>query len=315
MTTPAMAQAGRWRAVVALLGILVLSGCSTLSAFASGGVRGTQEFGVTVPTRHSDSTAVGFVTDYGQCDKAERQVASMVTQWETDAVVTSGDNSQGVAGCTPFTESVGEYFGDFIHGPDGPRLFPSTGNHDYEDAGAGLDAYANYFSYLPHNSDDKGRWYSVRVGQVAFFILDSEAPAKDLDTQRVWLQRSLAAAPKDVWKVVIFHRPPFTSGPHPPLTQMSPSAGWTYREWGADLVLSGHQHYFEDVVVDGMHYVTTGVGGKLLERPCPATRTAGSQTCVDGPGAALIRADSTRLSLEYRTLVPGSTPALVELSR
>lgn len=32
---------------------------------------------------------------------------------------------------------------------------------------------------------------------------------------------------------------------------MPTAAGWDYREWGAEIVVTGHQHTYEDIVVDG----------------------------------------------------------------
>jgi hypothetical protein len=39
---------------------------------------------------------------------------------------------------------------------------------------------------------------------------------------------------------------------------------WPFRAWGADLVLSGHDHDYERFVVDGFPYVVDGVGGNSL---------------------------------------------------
>lgn len=289
------------RCIALVSAVMALAACS-LSSNPFDPPGPTPSLGVTVPSAAPDTALVGLVTDYGQCDDAEAQVADLVRGWQTDVVVTAGDNTQGVDGCVPFTESVGDYYQDLIDDPRGPRFYPIVGNHDYEDAGAGIEAYAHYFDYLPHNADPKGRWYSLAVGPVTFFMLDNDTPKADLKAQQLWLKDALAAAPEDSWKVVMFHRPPFTSGPHDPFTPMNPSAGWLYQEWGADIVLNGHQHVFEDVIVDDLHYVTTGVGGKLLERECSVERTPGSQVCIEGVGAVRIRADPANFTLQHYLL-------------
>lgn len=285
--------------------VLVVASCAMPTWTPKASPSSIPGLGASVDPAAAGKAVVGLVTDYGQCDEAEGKIAAMVEGWQPDIVVTTGDNTQGVDGCVPFTESVGSYYGDFIKDRRGPRFFPSTGNHDYEDVGEPAPGgksteYTAYFDYLPTNADPSRRWYSVQVGPVVFFMVDSESPDNDLAKQRTWLRDSLASAPRDVWKVVLFHRPPFTSGPHDPYTPMSPSSGWTYKEWGADIVLNGHQHVFEDVIHDGLHFVTTGVGGKHLQRECPKTRAEGSQLCLEGAGALLIHGSANELSLEYR---------------
>ena len=37
---------------------------------------------------------------------------------------------------SPYTDSVGRYYGSYVTGPDGPRFFPVPGNHDYTNPGA-----------------------------------------------------------------------------------------------------------------------------------------------------------------------------------
>jgi hypothetical protein len=36
---------------------------------------------------------------------------------------------------------------------------------------------------------------------------------------------------------------------------------WPFDEWGADVVLAGHDHLYERLEVDGVLYLTSGLGG------------------------------------------------------
>ena len=36
---------------------------------------------------------------------------------------------------------------------------------------------------------------------------------------------------------------------------------WPFAEWGASIVLNGHVHAYERIVLDGFTYVTNGIGG------------------------------------------------------
>lgn len=257
-------------------------------------------------------TAVALITDFGNCDEGEQAVADMVDRWQPQAIVTAGDNTQTTEGCAPYTESVLPYYGEWLDRADGPQFFPVLGNHDYNNEGAGLERYVRAFPYLSAADDPQRRWYERRIGGIHFFLLDSEVAGDDARTQQEWLRSALetaAVSPTDAaWRVVVFHRPAFSSGVHGPWAPMQPSAGWDYRGWGADLVVSGHQHVYEDVIVDGLHYLTAGVGASGTERACPApdARTEGSRTCVAGAGAVLLAASPDTLRVEYRQPLDGA---------
>ena len=39
---------------------------------------------------------------------------------------------------------------------------------------------------------------------------------------------------------------------------------WPFKEWGASIVLSGHEHTLERLVIDDLTYIVNGLGGKNL---------------------------------------------------
>lgn len=217
-------------AVAALLVALAISGCSADVTPGPVDDSGSSSLPSSEPTTDGGGHAqFAIITDYGNCDQGEADVAEMVAAWHPQIIATAGDNTQGATDCAPFTQSVGDYYSSFLTGPDGPILFPVPGNHDYEDDGAGEAAYLDYFAYLWSLSDNP-LWYEVSTGNVNLFMLDSEASAEQLTEQREWLESSLSAARSESsasWNIVVFHRPPFTSGPHEPNVAMRPEAGWT----------------------------------------------------------------------------------------
>lgn len=252
----------------------------------------------------SPTTTIGLVADFGNCADGERAVASMINSWKVDAVVTAGDNTYVAPKCEPFTNSVGNYYGQYFSTDKGPAFFPALGNHDYDNVGAGLDKYNAIFHFISTTADAKRRWYDVKISGIHVFVLDNYAPPADLALQQTWLKQALATAQKDDpagWRVVVVHTPPYSSGVHPANPAMQPSAGWDYRGWGADVVIAGHQHIYEDVIVDGFHYITAGLGtnGAGEERPCPTTYVSGSRICVAGPGALRLAATAEAMSVAY----------------
>lgn len=238
----------------------------------------------------------------------------MIAQWEPEAIVTAGDNSQGNSACKAFTQSVGAYYGQWMSGPQGPRLWPALGNHDYDDASAGLANYRAFFPYLPTTADPQGRWYAKTLGRITFYFIDSNATVDVIARQRLWLKEALRAnAAHSDWQIVVMHHPPYTTGAHDIGTDERPDlrpgdGGFNYQAWGADLVIAGHQHIYEDVIRDGFHYLTVGPGAQELARVCRAARVAGSRLCLENAGALRIVADAKTLTIEYRqpTVAPGA---------
>ena len=130
-----------------------------------------------------------------------------------------------------------------------------------------------------------------------FFVLDSTtalASPESMARQRAWLKRSLRASPAR-WKVVVLHHPPYSSGE---VHGSTPEFQWPFGEWGADLVLSGHEHNYERISTGGTTYVVDGAGGKdLYDLSDPV---AGSRARFDdGFGALFLWAGDRTLTGEF----------------
>jgi acid phosphatase len=91
--------------------------------------------------------------------------------------------------------------------------------------------------------------------------------------QKQWLEAAVEASDAH-WKIAIFHHPAYTSGVSyaPGKTALR----WDWRNLGIDLVLSGHSHNYERLIIDGMTYVVAGIGAKSLVA-FAATPLTGSQ--------------------------------------
>jgi predicted phosphodiesterase len=234
---------------------------------------------VTAPPQGS----VAVIGDFGSGTDDERRVADLVARAHPAAIVTTGDNVYDDLG---YAALVGSYYGPWA---SSGHMIPAVGNHDHAE---GIRAFDEYFPRL------RGRHvYSAGAGGIRFFILDSTtalaSPAARA-RQRSWLERSLKASPAR-WKVVVLHHPPYSSGvAHGP----SPALRWPYGAWGADLVLSGHEHNYERLVTDGSTFVVDGSGGKAL-RPL-GDAVPGSQARFDADyGALFLSATDSELTGEF----------------
>ena len=182
------------------------------------------------------------------------------------------------------------------------KLWPSLGNHEFSDAcggGSNAPAYLSYFT-LPNNE----RYYEFQRGPVHFFVLNSYKDPDGVSAtskQAIWLKGKLAASTSP-WQVVLFHHPPYSSGSeHGSTTYMQ----WPFEAWGADAVLSAHDHDYErilkDVNGDGVTvpYFVSGLGGKS-RRSFRAPVAGSVKRYSDGFGALFVTATSTSMKFEFR---------------
>lgn len=150
---------------------------------------------------------------------------------------------------------------------------PAVGNHEHEGHDEFSQMYQRLFSELGTAEPPPGAsYYRLDHGGVRFLALDSEGKdshhlAAPDSLQLAWLQDELedAAENPDVMGVVAyFHRPVYTLAKHEPDTATRAVLHPVLRDGGVQLVLQAHNHSYERMVVDGMHYVTDGGGGALL---------------------------------------------------
>lgn len=240
------------------------------------------------------------IGDYGLAGEGAAAVATLVKRWEPDFIITTGDNNYYHGEAESIDANIGQYYHDFIfpyageygEGADTNRFFPSLGNHDY---GTGSAApYLEYFT-LPGNE----RYYDFAWGPLHFFALNSDWREPDGihrdSAQAAWLQAGLAAAAAP-WKLVYMHVPPYSSGFHGPGVYMR----WPFAEWGATAVLSGHDHHYERLEIDGIPYFVNGLGGGA--RYAVRTPVPGSLARFQGVhGAMRVEATETWITFAFIT--------------
>jgi len=249
------------------------------------------------------------IGDYGDGFATEGMVSGLVSGWSPDFIITLGDNRYGA---TNFDETVGQFYCNFLADAEtgnwcaggnslSNAFFPSLGNHDYND-GSGLNEYLNYFTLPGSDVATSGtsgseRYYDFIRGSVHFFVIDSEGAlnsSSDKTAQMNWLQAQLAASSAP-WKVVYFHHPPYSSAQHGSTTGMQ----WPFGAWGADAVISGHDHTYERILADGIVYFVNGLGGSDIYGFKHKT-VPGSQVRYNSDyGAMRVDASDTAITFEF----------------
>jgi hypothetical protein len=166
-------------------------------------------------------------------------------------------------------------------------VFPCVGNHETRED-AGVTKYTALFS-LPQNAtkaEHKERYYWFNYGDCYFVVLDTNLPFGVGSDQYNWLVGSKGCL---TWTeflnarrlFILLHCPPYTDSSdstHPwhatdvtavrttlaPIFESSTSPR-VHRK--ADVVLSGHNHFYERSLYNGVHYIVTGGGGAELHTP------------------------------------------------
>ncbi len=245
-------------------------------------------------------TVFAVIGDYGDDDDNTRRVVALMKSWTPDFIITTGDNdySDGrYRGTFRGLElGVGQYFHDFIgnyQGTSGPgsavnRFFPTPGDHDWGDTCTdprGLDDYLRYFT-LPSASSGNERYYEFRQGPVHFFSLHS-VPGCEPDgvtatsRQAAWVQTTLNASTAP-FRIGYFHHPPHSSGLH---VGEGAHMRWPWQAWRFDVILSGNDHIYERLSVDGVTYLVVGLGG--VDRHGMSATVPGSQVRFNADYGAL----------------------------
>lgn len=248
-------------------------------------------------------TSVSFVAigDFGDDSPFELAIAARVRSAAPDVVITLGDNNYPSGSAQTIDANIGKHYASFIapyrgaYGPgaDRNRFFPSLGNHDWRTSD--LQPYLDYFE-LPGNE----RYYDFVWGPVHFFAIDSDSAEPDgtsVDSvQARWLQETMRAS-ESPWQVVYMHHAPYSSGQHGSETSMQ----WPYAQWGADVVLAGHDHHYERIERDGAVFLINGLSGSPKVYPIGAPIEGSIARYNDSHGALFANATPTALSFSFVT--------------
>jgi 3',5'-cyclic AMP phosphodiesterase CpdA len=218
-------------------------------------------FALLAGSAHAD-TGILAIGDFGVGGDVELRMGTAMKRFAAerpaDALLTLGDND--------YTESPPAFHRNWEAAfawaeARGLRVAGTLGNHDVRVQGG---------RYEYDELGMPGPFYRRRVGDVAFFLLDSNRVGA---RQTRWLRRALAASTAP-WKVAAFHHPAFTCGGY--RANQAVLANWAplFERYDVDLVLSGHDHNYQRFAArHGVTYAVHGGGGAHLYRlqSCPSS--------------------------------------------
>jgi|APDOM4702015191_1054821.scaffolds.fasta_scaffold15450_2 3',5'-cyclic AMP phosphodiesterase CpdA len=281
------------RAFAGCVTALLAAGCSGSSADAPGA---------------PDRSPVGIlaVGDIAQCgglpaaDSAAARTAALIEQQAPDMpLLLLGDLVYNSGTLAEYRSCYEPTYGKFM-----ARSFPAPGNHDY-----GVPAGEDYYTYFGARAGpDKRGYYSYELGSWHVISLNSNIDMSRGSAQETWLRADLAGARSRKCTLAYWHHPRFSSSSTHGDDPRSSDIWRALFEFGADVVLVGHDHTYErfapqdpDAVANatrGIRQFVVGTGGAALyafgaPRPNSEVRGAGSF------GVAKFVLDDGRYSWEF----------------
>ena len=208
---------------------------------------------LTVPNKPSGTLKFAAIGDSGTGDANQYRLAKVFTdmhpRFPYEFVLMMGDNMYGGENARDFQRKFEVPYKPVLD--KGIKFYASLGNHDS----------TNQRMYKLFNMGGE-RFYSFKPKDgVRFFALDSNYMDR---TQLQWLEKELTASGSD-WKIMFFHHPIYSSGGrHGSDTALRDQLEPLFLKYGVDLVLAGHEHFYERLKPQkGIHYFISGGAGKL----------------------------------------------------
>ena len=198
------------------------------------------------------SVRFAIIGDTGTGGNEQYQVGAMMEKYHSifpfQFVVMLGDNMYGSEKAKDFENKFERAYQKLLDNK--VKFYASLGNHDQ----------TTQVNYEPFNMNGK-EFYRFTKGDVAFYALNSTYMDK---RQIEWLESELA---KDTskWKICFFHHPPYSSGgKHGSESQLREIVEPIFVKHGVNVVLTGHDHFYERIKPQkGIYYFVSGGGGKI----------------------------------------------------
>jgi hypothetical protein len=216
-----------------------------------------------VAAAHVDAYAVGDIADCTTVSAAEsRAAATSRLVPEGALVLVPGDAVYGRPTLDNYRACYQPSWGRHL-----AHTLAVPGNHDYLG-----DQPEGFLAYFAAGASREGH-FARRVGQWLIIGLDSELLADSQQRQLQWLRATLEANRDARCTLAMWHRPLFSSGLHHGSGERMRPFWALLEEFGADLVVNGHEHFYEafepvdaagNPVAAGLREFVVGTGGAPL---------------------------------------------------
>jgi hypothetical protein len=240
-----------------LIFALIVSGSLTQNSYSQTpngskvAARASSSAKLTLPLKDG-SLRFAVIGDTGTGTDKQRQLADKMVQYRTafpfEFVLMMGDNLYGSETAQDFASKFSDVYKPLLD--QNVKFYAALGNHD-------LPIQINYENFNMNGKE----YYRLKKGNVAFYALNSNY----MDKKQVkWLEDELVKDTSE-WKVAFMHHPPYSSGgKHGSDKQLREVVEPIFVKYGVNVVLTGHDHFYERVKPQkGIYYFVSGAGGKL----------------------------------------------------
>ncbi|MDH4226502.1 MAG: metallophosphoesterase [Deltaproteobacteria bacterium] len=221
--------------------------------------RDNAPYSITLKATSQKNFVFAVVGDSGSGNKEQFEVANEILKAAPEFIIHTGDVVYMTGEWEHYLDKFVEPYEKLLK--KGIPFYPVPGNHDYiENDGEGFRAY---FLTLPN------RYYTIKAGDIEFFMLDSNTIEEGDKEQLEWLETALKNS-RAAFKIAVMHHPFYSSGFHGNTETVTKALHAIFEKNNVSLVLSGHDHDYERSK-DGQvtHIVTGGGGAMLYNKPRP----------------------------------------------
>lgn len=194
--------------------------------------------------------------------EVHKKIVDQILKLNPSIIIHSGDL---VSSGDSYEQWKEQYFDPMRGLSENICVFPSLGNHERNSH--------HYYDYMSLPDENGESFYSFNYGNAHFIALNSnadEAPFSFDSEQTQWLIKDLEANKNATWKIVFFHHPLFRCHP----TRGIEPQRWVWQDvfekYGVDLVVNGHDHYYQRTYAvgnyqgepsRGVYHLISGGGG------------------------------------------------------
>ncbi|HKP36119.1 MAG TPA: metallophosphoesterase [Pyrinomonadaceae bacterium] len=237
--------------------VLVISGSVTNAAYAQNATGSKAAAHARSPAKlalplKDGSLRFAVIGDTGTGTSKQHELADVMVNYHQafpfEFVLMLGDNMYGGESAKDFQDKFANVYQELLDGK--VKFYAALGNHD-------LALQTNYEQFNMNGKE----YYRIKKGNVAFYALNSNY----MDKKQVqWLEDELAKDTSE-WKVAFMHHPPYSSGgKHGSDEQLREIVEPIFVKYGVNVVLTGHDHFYERTKPQkGIYYFVSGAGGKL----------------------------------------------------
>jgi predicted phosphodiesterase len=149
-------------------------------------------------------------------------------------------------------------------------FFGVAGNHDGYNYNNNINIKA--FEQNPVFYSGIQDYYSYDYGDAHFIVINNELDDFPGSLQYAFVQNDLQQTDK-IWKIVVSHKPAYSAGSHGEDIDMKTMSENLFVQYGVNIVISGHNHFYQHNYVSGIHHMVISPTGGTIRTPGYAAYT------------------------------------------